>query len=154
MSSPVSELTTFPCRVYLSSFEFCSDSNDAAFWISSEAELRAPSRGGSRDGAANRLVARSVKRGVLGNISSAFGSFKRFDDSLQRLRCAPLPRICLPSGYSSGIRRSRRCGSSAVGQMSGSAIYQSAHRGEGRYLVIKGPLVGGLLLKSTTVSYL
>src|SRR5204863_8377014 len=113
MSSPVSELTTFPCRVYLSSFEFCSDSNHAAFWISSEAELRAPSRGGSRDGAANRVVARSVKRRVLYNISSAFGGFKRFDDSLQRLRWASLPGLRLLSGYSSGVRSSRRGWSSA-----------------------------------------
>jgi len=30
-------------------------------------------------------MARSRKRGVLGNISSAFASFKRFKDSLQRL---------------------------------------------------------------------
>ena len=85
MGSPVSELTTVPRKVYFSSFEFCGDLNDVVFWISSEAELRAGSWSGSIDGAANRLVARSVKRGVLGNISSAFGSFKGFDDSLQRV---------------------------------------------------------------------
>ena len=85
MGSPVAELTTFPCRVYLLSFEFCGDPNDAVFWVSSEAELRAGSWGGSKDGAANRVVARNVKRGVLGNISSAFASFKGFDDSLQRV---------------------------------------------------------------------
>jgi len=41
-----------------------------------------------------------------------------------------------------------------VGQMSGSAIYQSAHRGEGPIFGDKGAAGGGLLLKSTTVSYL
>ena len=85
MGSPVSELTTVPRKVYFSSIEFCGDPNDAVFWISSEAELRAGSWGGSKDGAANRLVARSVKRGVPGNISSAFASFKGFDDSLHRV---------------------------------------------------------------------
>ena len=84
MGSPVVELTTFPRRVYLSSFEFCGDPNDAVFWISSEAELKADSWGGSKDGAVNKLVARNVKR-VLGNIPSAFASFKGFDDSLQRV---------------------------------------------------------------------
>jgi hypothetical protein len=85
MGSPVSGLTTVPRKVYFSSFEFRSDPNDAVLWVSSETELRAGSWGGSKDGAANRLVARSVKRGVLGNISSAFASFKGFDDSLQRV---------------------------------------------------------------------
>jgi hypothetical protein len=55
------------------------------FSISSEAELRAGSWGGSKDGAANKLAARSVKRGIPCNISSPFASFKGFDDSLQRV---------------------------------------------------------------------
>src|SRR5467141_575174 len=76
MGSPVSELMTVPRMVYFSSIEFCGDPNDAVFWISSEAELRAGSWGGSKDGAANRLVARSVKRGVPGSISSAIAVSK------------------------------------------------------------------------------
>jgi hypothetical protein len=34
---------------------------------------------------ASELAAKSIRRGVLGNISSAFASFERFVDSLQRL---------------------------------------------------------------------
>jgi len=79
-----------PCRfISLSTSEFCGDPNDAVFWISSEAELRAGSWGGSKDGAANRLVARSVKRGVRRQHIERLCQSQRFDDSLQRLQMRP-----------------------------------------------------------------
>jgi hypothetical protein len=85
MGSAESELTTVPRKVYLSSFEFCGDSNETLSWSLSDEERTTFGKGGWEYGTASRLAVRSVKRRVLGSITSAFASFKRFRDSLQRL---------------------------------------------------------------------
>src|SRR5260370_38493171 len=69
MGSEVTELMTVPRKVYLSSVENCCDSKDAFLWIPSEREPRVGSCGRWKDGVASRLAVRSMKRGVLGNIS-------------------------------------------------------------------------------------
>ncbi len=85
MGSAESELTTVPRKVYLSSFEFRGDSNETFSWSRSDKERTASGKGGWEYGRASRLAVRSMKREVLGSITNAFASFKRFRDSLQRL---------------------------------------------------------------------
>jgi len=72
MGSEVTELMTVPRKVYLSAVENCCNSKDAFSWIPSEREPRAGSWDRWKDGAASRLAVRSMKRGVLGNISRLY----------------------------------------------------------------------------------
>lgn len=84
---------TVPRKMYLSLVENCCDSTDPLLWIPSETEPRVGSWGGWKGGAASRLAMRSMKRGVLGNISRVSTSkipaiFYNGYDAVQRLRFA------------------------------------------------------------------